>query len=88
MNVLQGDLATQARREFREAWANAPDRSAVITAAEAITRELAQDPDLKGRATDGYRVYTHPPLSVLYYIAPSVQVVWVTSVNPRWPGTP
>lgn len=77
-----------ALQQLRQVCRNAPDPAAVTAAARAITDELAEHPDLKGRATDGYRVYTHAPLSVLYYIAPSVQVVWVVLVNPRWQGTP
>lgn len=78
----------RALRLLRAAWANAPDPSSVTAAAAAITAELANDPDQKGRATNGYRVYTHAPLSALYYIARSVRVVWILSVNPRWPATP
>lgn len=78
----------EALAEFAEIWAEDPNRDAVSAAALAITQALELDPESKGRITNGYRVVCRFPLCAMYYVAGTVNYVWVKSVTRRFPHPP
>jgi hypothetical protein len=71
-----------AQNHLAQLWIEAPDRDVVTAAANRIDRELAEDPDIKGRPLrEGLRSFDVSPLRVLYLVKEMDRIVDVVSVR-------
>jgi len=73
----------QAHNELARLWVTWPDRGAITTASDLIDRELAVDPDAKGRPFGpvGARLFVATPLAVVYTISAGDRVVRILQVG-------
>lgn len=71
-----------AQDQLASIWIDAPDRNAVSSAADSLDRELATDPERKGRPVgDRLRVLHEPPLEVLFDVIEPDRLVRVLTVR-------
>lgn len=77
---------SDVKNELAELWMAASDRRALSAAADRLDRELAVDPQRKGRPVgDQLRVLTEPPLEILFDVSEPdrlVKIVAVASIEP------
>ena len=60
---------TEATNDLAELWIEAVDRRSLTIAADAIDRELSNNPISKGHElSEGLRVFVEPPLQVLFVV--------------------
>ena len=71
-----------AQDELVELWLNAPDRSAVTTAAHAIDEELGGDAPVKGsELSEGLRSLFVPPLKAIFIVREGDRIAEVLRVR-------
>ena len=71
-----------AQEELAELWLNAPDRSAVTTAAHAIGQELGEDAPVKGsELSEGLRSLFAPPLKAIFTVREDDRIAEVLRVR-------
>jgi hypothetical protein len=70
-----------AEQRLAALWTDAVNRKAVTDAANAIDRQLANDPDELGESrSDGTRVLFVPPLGILFQVNEGDRMVTVLAV--------
>jgi mRNA-degrading endonuclease RelE of RelBE toxin-antitoxin system len=71
----------EAQHGLARLWLDAPDRTAISQATEAVDQDLRADPAAKGAlVAEDLRRLIIPPLRVLFSVSEADRMVWVLAV--------